>query len=424
MLSKETWATVIKDFHESTLPTVIPRDQKIEFESDIKRAISLIGPRRAGKTFEMYLIISKIRQRYGADRVLYINFERTNLQGLSAKDMSVMLEAYYELYPANKGRKIWLFLDEIQNVTEWERFVRSCLDDGIVVFLSGSSAKLLSEEIATSMGGTNMSYHIYPFSFREFLEARKFEVKKFYSSQEKALLHSLLEEYLKYGGYPEAILYSKERERIMQDIFDTAVYRDVIQRWKIRNSKMLKELIRSLINSREFSIHKFYNYLKSQGMKSSKNTLYKYADYLGDAFFIFFLKKHSLSHKKSEQSLPKIYLVDNGLLTLNSIDDKGRLLENLVFLELTRRNKKIAYYKNALNEEVDFVIKEGKSIKQLIQVCYDTSNFMTLDRETRVLIKASEEFKCKDLLIINMQEEKEEKINSLTVKFIPLWKWL
>jgi len=424
MISKDKWAEIIRDFHEKKLPDIIPRTQKIDFEMPIKRAISLIGPRRSGKTFEMYYIIEKVRRKYGTDKALYINFEKVEFQGASSRDLSVMLETYYEIYPANKGRKIWLFLDEIQNVTEWERFVRSCLDDGIVVFLSGSSAKLLSKEIATSMGGRNMSYHIYPFSFREFLEARKFEVKKFYSSQEKALLHSLLEEYLKYGGYPEAILYSKERERIMQDIFDTAVYRDVIQRWKIRNSKMLKELIRSLINSREFSIHKFYNYLKSQGMKSSKNTLYKYADYLGDAFFIFFLKKHSLSHKKSEQSLPKIYLVDNGLLTLNSLDDKGRLLENLVFLELTRRSKKIAYYKNALNEEVDFVIKDGKSVKQLIQACYDTSNFMTLDRETRVLVKASEEFKCKNLLIVNMHEEKEEKINSLTVKFIPLWKWL
>src|SRR3989344_8420188 len=219
MLSKETWATVIKDFHESTLPTVIPRDQKIEFESDIKRAISLIGPRRAGKTFEMYLIISKIRQRYGADRVLYINFERTNLQGLSAKDMSVMLEAYYELYPANKGKRIWLFLDEIQNVNEWERFVRTCLDDGISVFLSGSSAKLLSKEIATSMGGRNISYHIYPFSFREFLEARKFEVKKFYSSQEKALLTKLLEEFLYYGGYPETVIYSDDKDKIVRDIY-------------------------------------------------------------------------------------------------------------------------------------------------------------------------------------------------------------
>jgi len=424
MLSKETWATVIKDFHESTLPTVIPRDQKIEFESDIKRAISLIGPRRAGKTFEMYLIISKIRQRYGADRVLYINFERTNLQGLSAKDMSVMLEAYYELYPANKGKRIWLFLDEIQNVNEWERFVRTCLDDGISVFLSGSSAKLLSKEIATSMGGRNISYHIYPFSFKEFLSAKKFEIKKFYSSSEKALVSNMLKEFIEFGGYPEAVLYSNQREKIMQDIFDTAIYKDVIKRGKIRNPIALQELINALLKSKEFSINKFYNYIKSRGIKTSKDALYKYTGLLEDAFFVFLLRKYNLSYKKSEQSLPKVYFIDNGLLTLNRIDDKGRLLENLIFVELMRREKEIAYYQNASSEEVDFVIKEGKKVKQLIQVCYDLSDFMTLERETRVLIKASKEFKCNNLLLINMHEEKEQTINGKKIVFMPVRKWL
>ena len=122
--------------------------------------------------------------------------------------------------------------------------------------------------------------------------------------------------------------------------------------------------------------------------------------------------------------MPKIYFIDNGLLTLNGIDDKGRLLENLVFIELTRRNKDVAYYQNSLKEEVDFVIKEGKKVKQLVQVCYDLNNFMTIDREKRILIKASEEFNCNNLIIITMSEEKEISIKNKTVKIIPLWKWL
>ena len=252
MVSKEKWAEIIRDFHEKKMPAIIPREQVINFETDIRRSISLIGPRRAGKTFEMFFLITKIRQKYGNDKVLYINFEKVELQELSSKDLSAMLETYYEIYPNNKGKRIWLFLDEIQNVNGWEIFVRSSLDEGISVFLSGSSAKLLSKEIATSMGGRNISYHIYPFSFKEFLTAKGFEIKKFYSSQEKALLHNLLEEFLKYGGYPEVILYSDQREKITQNIFDTAIYRDVIERGKIRNTVVMRELIKSLLNSKEF----------------------------------------------------------------------------------------------------------------------------------------------------------------------------
>src|SRR3989344_204331 len=424
MVSKEKWAEIIRDFHEKKMPAIIPREQVINFETDIRRSISLIGPRRAGKTFEMFFLITKIRQKYGNDKVLYINFENVELRELSSKDLSAMLETYYEIYPNNKGKRIWLFLDEIQNVNGWEIFVRSSLDEGISVFLSGSSAKLLSKEIATSMGGRNISYHIYPFSFKEFLSAKKFEIKKFYSSSEKALVSNMLKEFIEFGGYPEAVLYSNQREKIMQDIFDTAIYKDIIKRGKIRNPIALQELINALLKSKEFSINKFYNYIKSRGIKTSKDALYKYTGLLEDAFFVFLLRKYNLSYKKSEQSLPKVYFIDNGLLTLNRIDDKGRLLENLIFVELMRREKEIAYYQNASSEEVDFVIKEGKKVKQLIQVCYDLSDFMTLERETRVLIKASKEFKCNNLLLINMHEEKEQTINGKKIVFMPVRKWL
>lgn len=424
MVSREKWAEIIKDFHEKNLPEIIPRKQEIGFESDMKRAVSIIGPRRAGKTYEMYYLISKIREKFGVDKAIYINFERADLEVLSYKDIMQMLEAYYEIYPKNKNGKIWLFLDEIQNVFEWERFVRTCLDEGINVFLSGSSSKLLSREIATSMRGRNISYNIYPFSFAEFLTAKKFQVKKFYSLSEKSLLINLFNEYLIFGGYPESIIYNKEREKIIKDIFDTAIYKDVIERGKIRNTKVMRLLIKSLLTSKEFSINKFYNFVKSQGIKVSKDALYNYAGYLNDAFFVFFLRKYDLSIKKSEQSLPKVYFIDNGLLTLNKVDDKGRLLENLIFLELTRRDKDVSYYQNSLKEEVDFVIKEGKKVKQLIQVCCDLSNFMTLNREIKVLIKASEEFNCKDLVIITINEEREERVNGNIVKIIPAWKWL
>ncbi len=424
MISKEHWLEIIKDWNKKEFPVILNREVSIPFEMKINRAFSLIGPRRAGKTFELLLIAKKVSEKFGRDKTLYVNFERADLGSLSYKDLVSMLDSYYELFPDNFNKKIWFFLDEIQNVEKWEIFVRTCIDKGIKVFISGSSSKLLSKEIATSMRGRNLSYTIFPLSFREFLEFRGFKEQKAYSSDEKAKLLNYLEEYLNYGGYPETALFPREKERILKDIFDTAVLKDVLERHKIRNSTLMKNLIRALITAKEFSVNRFYNYLKSQQIKSSKDSLYNYLDYLQDAFFVFTLRKFSLSYKKSEQSLPKIYFIDNGLLRINGIDDKGRLMENLVFIELLRTNKDVSYYQNASNEEVDFVIKDGKKVKQLIQVCYNTENFMTKDREVKPLIKASYEFRCKDLLVITKEEEKEEKVDGKKIKFVPIWKWL
>jgi len=229
---------------------------------------------------------------------------------------------------------------------------------------------------------------------------------------------------LNFGGYPEVALYSTEREKILRDIFDTAILRDIIERHKIRNIFLMKTMMRALLISKEFSANKFYNYLKSQQIKSSKDAIYNYLGYLEDSFFIFMLNKFSLSYKKSEQSIPKIYFIDNGLLRINFVDDKGRLLENMVFVELLRRNKDTAYYQNATKNEVDFVIKSGKKIEELIQVCYDISNFETRDREIRSLLLASKEFSCDNLLILTMSEEEELKVGNRKISILPVWKWL
>ncbi len=424
MISKNKWAEIILDWQKKELPKTIPREIEINYNSNLKRAISIIGPRRAGKTYEMFLILGRILSTTEKNRTLYLNFERADLKVVDEKDLVSMLETYYELFPKNKKERIWLFLDEIQNVSGWERFVRTCLDDNIKIFLTGSSSKLLSKEIATSMRGRNLSYHVYPFSFREYLQAKEIEIKKYYSSEELSTIINLLEQYFLWGGYPEAVLYPEEKEKVLQDIFETAILKDVQERHKIRNIIALKLFINALLSSKEFSINKFYHYLKSQNIKIGKNVLYNYQEYFEEAFFIFSLRKFNLSYKKSEQSLPKIYFIDNGLLTINDIDDKGRLMENIVFIELLRREQTISYYQNQLQEEVDFLIREGKKVKTLIQVCYNLDNFLTIDRETRILIKASQEFHCNNLLVITKNQESEEIIKGKKIKFIPLWKWL
>jgi len=421
MISKEKWAEIIKGFQEKPLPEVFLRDIKIRTELPIQRAVSIIGPRRAGKTYEMFCIIKELEKRYKIEDILYVNFERADLGALSYDSLAVMLDTFNELSPDSKK---WLFLDEIQNVYSWEKFARSCLDQGIKIFLSGSSSKLLSKEIATSMRGRNLTYKILPFSFKEYLRYNNFAVKEYFSSAEKSRLLSLLKEYFYYGGYPEAVIYKEEREKILRDVFDTAIYRDVIERAKVRNIKAMKMLISALISSNEFSVHKFYKFLKTQGIKISKNALYNYMGHLNDAFFIFPLKKFSLSYKKSEHSIPKIYYIDNGLLTINGIDDRGKLMENLVFIELMRKERDIAYYRSVTGEEADFIIKSGKKVKQVIQVCYNLENFMTKEREFKALVKAGKDLKCKNLKAITWDESGEKKFKGKKISVVPLWKFL
>jgi len=424
MVSKDKWAQIIKDFHRGELPKTIQRDIDVPIDVPINRAVSIIGPRRAGKTYEMFLTMKKLLKKVNKEQLIYIDFERADLEVIQAKDLVSMLETYYELYPENKKKEIWLFLDEIQNVQNWEKFVRTALDQRIKIYLSGSSSKMLSKEIATSMRGRNITYTVFPFSFKEYLKANKFEYTKYMSSDEKAKLFKLLREYMKYGGYPETIIYQEERDKILKEILETAIYKDVIERSKIRNVKAMKLLINALVNSTMFSVNKFYNHLKSLGIRVGKTVLYNYIEHLNEVFFVFMVRKFSHSYKHAEQSIPRPYFIDNGLLTISGISDRGRLLENLVFTELLKRNHDIWYYESATKQEVDFIIKEKRKVKKLIQVCYDIENFNTKDREIRALLKASKELKCNNLFIITWDYEGKEIYNKKRISYIPLWKWL
>ena len=424
MISKERIATLIRDFHEKGVPWLIERDLQIPTEIPIRRVISIIGPRRAGKTYSMFQLIKKLWEKYETSQVLYLNFELTALKGLSLRDLDLILETYYEIYPENRDRKVWFFLDEIQNIEDWETWVRTLLEEGINVFISGSSSKLLSKEIATQLRGRSLTYMILPFSFTEFLRARKVEVKKYPSSRERARIMRELENYMNFGGYPEVVLYPEERERLISEIVETTIYRDVVERYKVKNLKVLRLLIKSLIDSatRRFSVHKFYNFLRSQGIRTSKTTLYEYLEALKDVCFSFTLHKFTPSLRKSEQTLPKVYLVDNGILYVNGIREKGKLMENLVLIELKRREKEVYYWLN--NYEVDFVIVKGRRARQLLQVCYDISDYETKERKVKALVKASDVLKCKDLLCITWDYEGEERLKQKKIRFVPLWKWL
>ena len=423
MIDRETIVEIIRDYQEMDLPDLIKRNIDIPLDLRIKRAISIIGPRRAGKTYTMFQLMKILLERgVGRDRMLYINFEDYRLEGINYIDLKKIVEIYYEMYPENSRLKVWFFLDEIQNVGGWEKVVRNIMDRwNIQIFLSGSSSKLLSREIATQLRGRTLTYIVYPFSFKEFLRARNFRIEKYMSSYEKNRLLNLLNEYLVYGGYPEAVIERERRMKILREIWDVTIARDIIDRWRIRNIRALKLLIRALRKSREFSIHKFYRYLKSLGLRISKNTLYNYIEYLNDSLILYLLKKYSPSYKNIEMSIPKIFFVDNGLYMAE--ESISKLMENLVFMELRRRNyvenEKLFYWKNSFGREVDFIVLDG----ELIQVCYELT-YENRDREIKSLIKASKQLNYKKLRILTWNQEDTININNRKIEITPLWKWL
>ena len=428
MITRETWIRVIKDFQEFELPRLVTRDLKIEANLPIKRAISIIGPRRAGKTFFMFQIIGELlRSNIDNSRILYVNLESDLLIGCTIEDLRNMLNIFYEIYPENKKQKIYIFLDEVQNVPNWERFVRSVVDsEKIQVYISGSSSKLLSMEVATRLRGRTLPYYIYPFNFKEFLRAKGFKAEKYLSSSQKAMLLNLLQKYMR-GSYPEVVLFEMEGEKILKEIFEVTIYRDIIERFKVKNIRALRLMVKGLVSSTYFSIHKFYNYLRSMGIKVSKNTLYNYVEYFSDSLVLYTLRKYSRSYKEVEQTIPKIYLVDNGLLIVNGVESTSRLMENLFFSELLKKgfipNENLFYF-SSNNKEVDFVIKSGEKVKQLIQVCYNVEDFNTKEKEVSALVKASKELNCNDLNVITWDYEKVEKHDGKKINFLPLWKWL
>ncbi len=426
MISKTLWGNIIKDFQKRRYPDIVQRDIHYPLDIPLDRAVVLSGPRRSGKTYLMYLGIKELLARKeNKNSILYVNFEDSRLVGAASQDLNTLLEVFFEIYP-DRNEKTWVFLDEIQVIPNWERFVRTLVDmENVNVFVTGSSSRLMSKEIATSMRGRSLTYNVYPFSFAEVLKAGKLEYEEYLSSAQMGEIIQKLEDYVRYGGFPETVRYREEWDRILSEIVDVTIFRDIVERYDVKNIKMLKLFLNAIFNSKEFSIHKFYNFLKSQGHKVSKNTLYTYFGYFEDSFIVFPLKRFSYSYKNIESSMSKIYLVDNGLLSLQGIQDYGRLIENIVFIELKRRSKgDLFYYKSTSGREIDFIIKEGKKVSELIQVCYMLDDFVTKEREVKALLQGSEELKCDNLLIITWDYEAVEIVSGKNVRYVSLCKWL
>jgi len=356
-----------------------------------------------------------------------LNFEDTRLMDVNFKEIRDLIRVYMEV--AGKV-PINIFFDEVQNVKNWEIAIRELLDlKRYNMFATGSSSKLLSREIATQLRGRTFSYLLLPFSFREFLKAKNV-TKESLTMDEAAKVRSLLRNYLEFGGFPEVAFEETEKEKILKEYFEMTLFRDIVERHKLKNISLARFLLSFLLQnfSKEFSINKIVKSLKSQ--KFGKNTIYSYIDKIQDSVVLFVLNRFSPKVYQRESWPKKIYLCDTGLTkVVRFSEDIGKLMENCIFLELLRlTNKKplleIYYWKNHQQAEVDFVLKEGTKIEQLIQVTYASGKDEIEEREVKSLLKASKEIKCKDLSVITWDHEDAVKISNRIVKFIPLWKWL
>jgi len=430
---KENLKIILKEFHDSTIPDLIERDHEIDFSilhSPIKKIITIVGPRRAGKTYFLFQIIKKLLTE-GVDitDIIYVDFEDERILPMKPEDLHHILDAYFELYTAKS--KPLIFFDEIQNINGWNKFVRRLNDQGLNIILTGSNSRMLGHEIATALRGRTLTYEIFPFSFREFLTANEITMERnVMYGKTRHRINQLYEEYLFSGGYPEITLIEEKvtKGRILQDYFNTIFYRDLVERYRIKNSELLRQWLNSLMMnlSSPISFNKMANDFKSRGMKISRATLSSYARYIEDIYFGFFVELYSESVRKRQTNPKKFYLIDQGIhnyLTLKFTENRGRILENIVFLELRRRGLHVFYYKTAGGHEVDFLFKDNREWK-LIQVCYDLSHIETFSREKKALVSGLHELGLETGIILTQHEKREEKTKDYTLKIMPVWEWL
>ncbi len=405
-------------------------EREIEIPLHTKKIITIIGPRRSGKSTVMFQLMRQLlnKDKVRPQQIVYINFEDERLE-MDVTKLDWIIQAYVELYPSMNLDEVYFFFDEIQNVPGWEKFIRRMYDSiSRHIFLTGSNAKFLSVEIATALRGRCLTYEVLSLNFKEYLKFKKIRVhpeQDFYKLQKHALIKQQFVEYLTYGGFPEIIFFpDKLKIKTLQEYFNVMILRDVAERYKINNLALLKFFIKRMFETitKPLSVSKIHNDLKSQGYKISRNDLYEYADNVYSAYLTKFIFNQNYSIQKREVS-KKYYAIDNGLMTALSSDlnIKNKLLENIVFMELYRQMEEqndIQYYHS--RKECDFVINH----KIPVQVCYDFTEADTIKRELEGLQEAMKHFKSKKGFVLTLEQEMVNHSIPDKFKVIPAYEFI
>lgn len=393
----------------------------------------LLGVRRAGKSSIAYLFIKKLIEQGAIEPrdSLVINFEDPRFPpSVDVSDLMQIYEAY--LRKLDPSRHVVL-LDEVQNVAGWEKFVRYLLESRKArVLLTGSSSKLLGREISSVLTGRHVDMEVFPLSFREFLEFRGTQLRTEVDVMKNRLkILRELEEYMKWGGFPEVTVSESEtrKRELLAGYFNDVIMKDISKRFGVREIEKLENLASIYISN--ISTLQSFNRLK-ESVKLSLDTIERFSGYLELARMFFSTRKFEYSRKRQLRSMRKVYVIDPGFFHVKGFrvsENYGKLVENVVAIELLRRaafrpSLEIYYWKDYQQREVDFVVKDGVGVKQLIQACYEVEDPGVKKREMRTLVKASREVHCNDMLVVTWNYEGEEKFDGKMVKFMPLWKWL
>lgn len=414
------YAQIVADQKEE-LKLIDPKDlcsriEESQFDINSPLAQIVIGVRRSGKS----TICHKVLKERGIPYA-YVNFDDERLYKLQAEDLNSLLEAIYMVY----GDFQYLFLDEIQNIEEWFLFVNRLLRQKMHLVITGSNAKLLSSELSTHLTGRYNQIELYPFSFAEFCRYRKVDIKDI-TTKGVAFKKAAFEEYFKKGGFPE--LYEVKNTRgYIQGLLDSIIRKDIQQRFKIKYIESLRMLANHLIDN--FGQEIIYSDLAERFGFGSSHTVENYVSYLKQAYLLLGIHKFSFKSRERIRN-EKGYMVDTAFITerddaMNG-QNLGWKLENIIYVELLRRNKPlfydIFYYREQY--EIDFIVCEGNKVRELIQVSVDISSTKTYNRETTALCKASASLKCENLTLITLNEDRIVEIEGHTIKIIPIIDWL
>ena len=419
MIEKETIKEILlENRKEIESQQVVHRNiEKEDFANYV-----LIGVRRAGKSFMLYQQIQdNLKKGITWDSMLYINFEDERLIGMTAQELNLILEVHGMM----SAQRPILFLDEIQNIEGWDKFARRLADNKYRVYITGSNAKMLSSDVATTLGGRYITKHILPYSFSEYLSANNipYDDMNIATTSGRADVQRYFAEYFRFGGFPEGAQLASKRD-YLNSVYQKIYIGDIATRNKIDNLFSLRILFRKMAESvkQPTSLTRLSNIIASTGAKLGKATIINYIEYSKDAFLIYSIKNIA-DNLTNRETNPKYYFVDNGIISILALDIDTSLLENMVAMELIRRygiDERVFFYNR--NIEVDFYIPDAALA---IQVSYNPHKTdETWQRESTALIKLTKVLDCQRLLILSYDTEETVEVNGKTIEVMPVWKWL
>lgn len=378
----------------------------------------ITGPRRAGKSVMAMQLLEN-------QNFAYLNFDDDLL--LKNFNEDAVIQSLNEVYPDYK----YLLLDEIQNLHEWELWVNKLYRRGVNLIITGSNSKLLSNEMASTLTGRYIQLTVLPFSFSETIRFNKLteSLREYNTPAETGRILSLLHTYLFNGGFPEINLNPGILRNYLSSLFDSILLKDVLKRFMIRQTHQFYDLSSYLLSN--YTNLFSYNQIKEALDLNSVATVQKFIGYLQEPYLFQHLTRYDQKMKNHKKALQKIYVIDNGFVQSRSFEltpNFGKLLENMIFVELLRHDYKpdldIFYYRTRNDREIDFLLRKGHQINQLIQVCYDISHPKTMKREIDALVEAASELKCENLWLITWDKEEQIEVSKHIIRIIPAYKWL